>query len=295
MHHLFKEILLCGFAISVQTELTAQECGTNPTPAQIEYLRQTREARQAFDITQLAEDRSGTFIHWIPVRFQECLPTSNSPKILREINISKWLGELNNLFLPYRIQFYECGSFTTFVSSTLHNFDITEEPQLSAYYILNVINIYAFGTVSSNGTSLGGYSHLPPSSDRIVLSKAGGTLFDNKVFIHEMGHYMGLYHTHGKTNQGTIDELVNGINCLTAGDDVCDMPADPNILASVNFNCVYLGLARDVNNQAYMPDVHNHMSYAHSTCRNRFSVGQMNRMAYAAFTDRNYLLGCAHP
>ncbi len=296
MNHLLKAFLFCGIASIIQPELSAQEaCGTNPTPEQIEFLTQTREARQAFDITQLAQDRYGSSLHWIPVQFQECLPFTTSPKGLREASISEWLGELNALFLPYRIQFYECSSFTTFVNNPLHYFDITEESQLSAYDVPNVINVYAFGTVSANGSSLAGYSYLPPSADRIVLSKAGGTLFDSKVFIHEMGHYMGLYHTHGKTNNGTTDELVNGSNCLTAGDDVCDTPADPNLLTSTNSSCVYLGTLRDLNNQVYVPDVHNHMSYAPKSCRNHFSIGQMNRMAYTAFTDRNYLQGCVHP
>ncbi|MBC7778053.1 MAG: T9SS type A sorting domain-containing protein [Phycisphaerae bacterium] len=295
MNHLIRTCLFCGIVISAQSDLTAQDCGTNPTPQQIEYLTQTRQARQAFDITQMAEDRYGASIHWIPVQFQECIPTSTSPKGLREASISTWMGQLNALFLPYRIQFYECSSFTTFVSSTLHYFDITEEPQLSAYDVPNVINVYAFGTVTSNGSSLGGYSYLPPSADRIILSKVGGNLFDSKVFLHEMGHYLGLYHTHGKTNNGTTDELVNGSNCLTAGDDVCDTPADPNLYTTSSSNCLYFGTARDLNNQAYLPDVRNHMSYAQKSCRNRFSVGQMNRMAYTATTDRNYLQGCAHP
>jgi MAM domain, meprin/A5/mu/SprB repeat/Secretion system C-terminal sorting domain/Pregnancy-associated plasma protein-A len=295
MNHLIKLLLLSLFAVSAQSKLAAQDCGTNPTPAQIEYLSKTRAARQAFDVSQIADDRYGASIHWVPVQFQECIPTSTSLKALREADISTWLGELNNLFLPYRIQFYECGSFTTFVSSSLHLFDITEEPQLAAYDVPNVINVYAFGNVTANGSTLGGYSYLPPSVDRIVLSKAGGTLFDSKVFIHEMGHYMGLYHTHGKTNTGTTDELVNGGNCLTAGDDVCDTPADPNLYTTSTSNCVYTGTAVDLNNQPYTPDTHNHMSYAYKGCRNEFSVGQMNRMAYTAMHDRYYLQGCAHP
>ena len=71
MNYLLKAILFCGIAISTQTQVSAQDCGTNPTPAQIEYLTQTREARQTFDITQVADDRYGASIHWVPVQFQE--------------------------------------------------------------------------------------------------------------------------------------------------------------------------------------------------------------------------------
>jgi MAM domain, meprin/A5/mu/Pregnancy-associated plasma protein-A/SprB repeat/Secretion system C-terminal sorting domain len=293
MQHFIK-FCFCWSVLLLHSSLTAQDCGTHPTAAQIEYLTQTREARQAFDITQQVDDRFGASIHWVPMQFHECLNSSTTFPALSEMEISAWLGEVNELFLPYRIQFYECGSHNVFINTTLYSFDITEEPQLSAWEIPNVINVYIFGSVTSAGQSLGGYSYLPPSADRIVLSRAYGNLFDNKVFIHELGHYLGLYHTHGKTNNGTTDELVNGSNCLTAGDDVCDTPADPNLRYSAS-NCVYTGTARDLNNHAYVPQVPNHMSYAPTNCRNQFTVGQMNRMAYTTIHDRGYLQGCAHP
>ncbi len=46
---------------------------------------------------------------------------------------------------------------------------------------------------------------------------------DGATIAHEMGHYFGLLHTH-ETANGT--ELVNGTNCGTAGDLLCDTPAD---------------------------------------------------------------------
>lgn len=295
MQHAIKALCLLALPFFNQIMLHSQECGTVPTPAQIEYLSQTRDARQSFDISQVSEDRYGASIHWLPVQFHECIPTNTSPFALRDYQISQWLGQLNQIFLPYRIQFYECGTFHVFVNSTLHYFDNSEEPQLSAIDIPNVINIYAFGTVTVGGQSAAGYSYLPPSADRIILSKAGG-LSDSKVLIHELGHYLGLYHTHGKTNLGTTDELVNGSNCLTAGDDVCDTPADPNLYTYSSISCTYTGgNLHDANNQLYTPDVSNHMSYAQKQCRNHFSIGQMNRMAYSAIYDRNYLHGCPHP
>ncbi|MDX1912823.1 MAG: T9SS type A sorting domain-containing protein, partial [Saprospiraceae bacterium] len=209
-------------------------------------------------------------------------------------DISMWLSDLNALFLPYNIQFFECGTRELFVNSTLFNFDITEEPQLTAYDIPHVVNVYVFGTVTSGGQGIGGYSYLPPSSDRIVLSKAGGNLFNNKVFLHEVGHYFGLYHTHGKTNNGTTDEWANGGNCLIAGDDVCDTDADPNLFSNTQ-NCQYIGTVLDQNGHPFTPDPGNHMSYAPANCRVHFSVGQMNRMAYSVLNDRAYLLGCVHP
>ncbi|MDX1910063.1 MAG: hypothetical protein SFV22_01190, partial [Saprospiraceae bacterium] len=73
MNHLFKTLLFTGALLSSQTMLIAQECGTQATPEQIEYLSQTREARQAFDMSQRADDRYGAGIHWVPMQFHECL------------------------------------------------------------------------------------------------------------------------------------------------------------------------------------------------------------------------------
>ena len=53
--------------------------------------------------------------------------------------------------------------------------------------------------------------------------------YATSTVAHEMGHCLGLYHTHNGTgdNNGT-PELVNGSNSSTAGDYITDTPADPN-------------------------------------------------------------------
>ena len=52
---------------------------------------------------------------------------------------------------------------------------------------------------------------------------AGG---NDTTLSHELGHYFDLYHTH-ETSFGT--ECPSGSNCQSAGDMVCDTPADPNL------------------------------------------------------------------
>ena len=51
--------------------------------------------------------------------------------------------------------------------------------------------------------------------------------YATSTVAHEMGHCLGLYHTHNGTgdNNGT-PELVNGSNSSTAGDYITDTPAD---------------------------------------------------------------------
>jgi hypothetical protein len=61
-----------------------------------------------------------------------------------------------------------------------------------------------------------------------------GSYYNTSVLSHEMGHCLGLYHTHHGTVTEEGDsfqcpELVNGSNSSTCGDYIADTPADPNI------------------------------------------------------------------
>lgn len=289
MSHYRKTLLACFLAIAAYLNLFAQEsCGFIPTAEQIAHFDRTRLQRQQFNPL-----RSASSVRWIPIQFQECIATGGTnatPRITYDY-ITPCLTQLNALFGSYGIQFYECGAKSNFANNTLFGFDSSEEPQLSAYDVPNVINVYLFQGVTVNGGPVCGYSSLPPSADRIILAK--GCTDGPVVFLHEMGHYLGLYHTHGKTS--VSDELVNGSNCSTAGDEICDTPADPN-LSSGMYGCSYIGAFRDANGDYYQPDPTNIMSYAHVQCKNRFSPQQLSRMAYTANNDRAYLgTTCPHP
>ena len=96
-----------------------------------------------------------------------------------------------------------------------------------------------------------------------------GSYYDTSTLPHEMGHCLGLYHTHhGTVNEGGGDtnqcaELVDGSNGTTCGDYIMDTPADPNRWA--NNSCLYIGTGVDAHGNHYSPDASNIMSYAHKT------------------------------
>ncbi len=118
------------------------------------------------------------------------------------------------------------------------------------------------------------------------------------TFIHEVGHWLGLDHTHQFYNVPCIREPVTrgmawGVcnpiplflrRCEVTGDALCDTEADrmlQNYPSNV-VNCTWIPGPRDDRGDLYRPDVSNYMSYAEDACVNKFSVGQRTIMVRKA-------------
>ena len=269
-----------------------QDCGTIPTEAQIDYLKRTSSARENWN--------SPESILYLPIQ-NHVVRQSNSTGGLTASDINFVMSQLNTYYANSSIQFYECSSTNYINNSTYYNFSSSQESVFcGANDISDVINIYYFNSVlSSTGSSLCGYAYFPPGPDRVIMKNSCAT--NGSTIVHELGHYLSLYHTHGPTNNGTTSELVNGSNCSTSGDDICDTPADPNLSGLVTSSCQYTGTSVDANGQAYVPDPTNIMSYSQKICRTFLSSGQYNRVNYSAINDRSYLncvsngYGCTDP
>lgn len=136
--------------------------------------------------------------------------------------------------------------------------------------INNVLNVNIAASYSGCGVN---YGYGP----NITINPNCNRPFD-EILGHELGHALGLPHTHGYTNTGTTTELVDGSNCETAGDHFCDTPADPNLLNYITSSCVYTGNLVDANGDQYVPNTHNLMSYTYSHCPDHFSEEQSERM-----------------
>lgn len=156
---------------------------------------------------------------------------------------------------------------------------------------------------SQSGTVLG-YSMFPGSSlifDGVVIrSDVFGSInhcsgctsnctnlrpFKNqgKTLVHEIGHYLGLYHTFHDGCQG-----MNSATCNTAGDRVCDTPPTKN----PNFSCSPMDSCIESNN---LPDdVYNYMDYGDNTCQDHFTSGQIQRMSGTLVNYRSELISSAN-
>lgn len=155
------------------------------------------------------------------------------------------------------------------------------------YRLPYAINIYVRDIGNSAGYA-GGYG-----SNYFHIDYAYAT---SSTLPHEMGHCLYLFHTH---NEVGCPELVNGSNCNECGDYVCDTPADPKLYTNRYWvdsqnGCAYTGTFTDANGSIYNPDTHNFMSYAPSSCRNRFTLSQGQRM-YNALQNLPILIPVTKP
>lgn len=258
-----------------------RECGTELTPESIAFMEQWKQQSSRMGITN-----AGDVLVTIPIKFHALKNTSGDGG-MTESTKNNIIENLNSYYIESNILFEHLGEVNEIIDDNNYDFDSANEGAVAVPNdIPKTINVYFFESIISGGSGLCGYTNFPPSSDRVFMAYgciSGGT------FEHEIGHYFTLFHTHGKTNTGTTDELVDQSNCVNAGDNICDTSADPNLSGNVNSSCAYTGTARDANGDSYTPDPRNFMSYSIGACRDRFSNGQYDRIRQGFEIGRSYL------
>lgn len=194
----------------------------------------------------------------------------NSGPVISRSTINAFNKELNRNFADADILFIDCGSNDEFPRDyggvSLADYQAVYKPLLNK----GTINIYWGSSCVHNNKAVGGL--YDPETNIILMDGSFNPDIENdkrpSALTHEMGHYLGLWHTFGHGNEGTTDELVTRVadpnlpylpNCGSAGDYICDTPSDPN---RWNANCTYSSPAVDANGQKYTPDPTNFMSYS---------------------------------
>lgn len=162
------------------------------------------------------------------------------------------------------------------------------------------LNVWVVENINS-GQVLG-YATFPsaaifnPQLDGVVLSQqytgvgSPGAPFNlGRTATHEVGHWLGLYHTF----QGGCAGLSQG-TCASQGDEVCDTPPT----SGPNYNCPG---TQNTCNETFPSNQNdmtmNYMDYVNDNCMNMFSTGQSDRMNYYLNTSRSNLItstGCSN-
>ena len=248
-----------------------EECRTTFTPAEA-VLAMRLHASGAYELPVGRPEG----VHRIALTFH-VVRRDNGTGGIAQSQLDQALLDANEFYAPIGIRFCVPGPInyinnTAWYQPTSIN---TVNQMRSSNNIPGTINIYF---AELNGAGLCGISAFTFSSGAQSIAmnnQCTGLPTNRSTFPHEIGHYLDLFHTH---ETAFAPECVSGSNCATAGDLVCDTPADPNILSSVSTACQYTGSSLDpCSGAAYTPNVRNLMSYSRKECRDHFTPGQLDR------------------
>ena len=242
-------------------------CGVeNPSAAARDTVEQKlREFRRSDKFPLLANavgDKT------IPVFFN-ILTTASGAGGVTDSQINSQMTVLNNAYAGSGFQFSLSGIRRTantnwYNGCAKSNIERTMKRELAVDPAHN-LNIYSCGL----GSGLLGYAQFPSSFPEgsymhgvVILNSSfpGGSATNYNLgdtATHEVGHYLGLYHTF----QG---------GCNEPGDSVADTPAE----ASAAFGCP---VGRDTCTSAGLDPTTNFMDYTYDSCMNTFSTGQRAR------------------
>lgn len=174
--------------------------------------------------------------------------------------------------------------------------------QISPWDAKQYVNIWVVRDINSisHGSGVAGYAYYASahglSIDGIVCEARyfGNSPANDIVLIHEIGHYLNLYHT--------FEGGCSNNNCELEGDRVCDTPPDQ----AKHTGCLYNSCTTDADDPRPVnplktdgnDQTENYMDYSPFSCQHAFTPGQATRMLAALQTVRASLLdspGCYPP
>lgn len=222
-------------------------------------------------------------VQLIPMTFH-IVRTSGGSGGIAPSQVNQALADLNDAFVQAGMEFFQSGPLD-YINDSNFYFSLNTQAEADALRQINVapnvINVYfvpsLFVTQSLCGLSSFTFD---PVQGIIMASPCAGTPSNKSTFAHEVGHFFDLFHTH-EVMFGS--ECPSGTNCTTAGDLVCDTPADPELNDENVTGCSYNEILR-LCLSFYHPDPTNLMSFAPESCRMTFTPGQAERM-WATLTN----------
>ncbi len=202
----------------------------------------------------------------------------NGDNAITDVEVDYALTILNNYFQSSNISFQSQGV------DQINNSAQFNSPNLSLFNInahSDGIDIYLIpaespseGGKTSDGVISGAFYVVGAFQETNELESE---LIGTSILSHEMGHCLGLWHTHHGTSSGersgsACAELIDGSNGDICGDYVADTPADPNMHNQVDDGCSYTDTVLEPETGLqYNPDTDNIMSYSIPSCMTVFS------------------------
>lgn len=260
------------------------ECGSFVRPEEVP-LALAQEASGAYDVPpgQLVAT------YYIPMTFHVVRSSAHTGG-LSATRLAAGLTQVNSEFAEMQFCFYQQGP-TLYIDDDRYYIAVDNVAEADALRriepVADTVNVYFV----PNFVPYAGLSSFTFSDPQgIVIDNDYVGLAGTTTFPHEVGHLFDLYHTHETAlGRECVKRTGTGVNCTTAGDLLCDTPADPGLgTANVNTSCVYTGTTNGpcTGDGRYAPNPRNLMSYSRSSCRNDFSSGQVARARSTLVTLR---------
>ena len=214
--------------------------------------------------------------------------------IISATEIKQTFNQLNKKLTSVYVRLVLLDDFNFIDNDKLWDFDyINEQKACKSSDKKNTLNVYITHTITREGVSTCGYTHLPlaeKNSNRILIT---ADCFKNfSPFARQIGHFFSLYPTAGRVF-GEQLEFVSGKNCASNGDYICDTPADPGIKQkNIDKRCNFVGRQKDKSEykKFYHPDVSNFMSdNPNTSCCDHFTKTQLKHILNAVVQSRSLL------
>ena len=265
-------------------------------------------------------------IAYVPICFHLVAKTDKSGRVNENRVLDMLAGwndhyTANNVGLQFYIKYFNYVNDDGIYNSPRLAFP---EGKMQAQKKSDAMNVYLVNNADDSGTPGQTLAYYTRANDWIVCINSQVTKSFSSTLAHEVGHFFTLLHTfHGWecdshhptptascaptsiSCNGTVFNVENvartgpDANCETAGDFLCDTPADYNYGFTRNQDwtnpsrpCVYNGLGKDPKCVALDPDETNLMGYF-INCGSTFSPMQSALMVkdYSTTARRAYLRG----
>ena len=273
-----------------------QSCGTPPMNEQ--------QRKYTLDIIDKANSnifsRNGTT--FIPIRIHRVTRDDGTGGISMG-DVNEGVANLNYYYSEANIEYY-IAAVNIITSSDLYDFNSAEQADMiSTHSINDAVNVYFVNEITTNNGGACGYAYYPSNNTitLTILMNNQCMSAPNGTFVHELGHFFDLAHTHDKTTNGNTDPLAENVpragvnaNCDINGDMLCDTQADPNGSNDSDCNFVNDGNSTtDINGVTYAPDIDNIMSYYSDDCGGNFFTpdqytriknGLTTRLTHSSYT-----------
>jgi hypothetical protein len=316
---MLKKIIFLGLFLLILLPISeAQVCGTTGDQV-MERLQQNKQALYNSPIIPRS-------IRYLPVKFHIVSRTDGTGGV-PEAQIFDMLCTVNADFLEMNLQFYiKDGDFNYLANSAIYDLildsnhpDATVSPNIirnimSANKDDDALNIWMVKDIiidaEQTGNTLGFYA-TDPDLDWVVLlnNEVRGSSI---TLAHELGHFFSLPHPfngwdrdpydadkHGNPVQANSPgsstfqiiptEKMDGSNCETAGDFICDTPPDYNF---AGVNCNWTQEIQDPSGTIVDPEEKLMMGYFLCSKDDYFFTDMQQQIMIqdAASSSRNYLV-----